>query len=155
MLAVIRILLKNLCLISILLYKIVLFCKTVSSWAVYMGANAFGQNIAKLVISVNGKTHILAACWNAQLHSWKNQPVQKPSPVFSSLFGLELGDYFLFVCLFHLQVYISVVMHVCAGFWSEEMVPFWCLLRNKKTVFPLYVRSLNRNRQLIAKRNTC
>lgn len=68
---------------------------------------------------------------------------------FLLLFGLELGDYFLSV--FHLQDYISVVMHVCAGLSSEEMVPFWRLLRNKKRVFPLYVRSLNRNRQLIAK----
>jgi len=42
-------------------------------------------------------------------------------------------------------------MHVGTGFWSEEMVAFWHLLRNKKAVFPLYVRSLKRNRQLVAK----
>lgn len=70
---------------------------------------------------------------------------------FLLLFGLELGDHFLFVCLFHLQDNISIVVHVDVGFWSEEMVPFWHLLRNKKTVFSLYVGSLDRNRQLTSK----
>lgn len=88
------------------------------------GENAFAQNVAKLVVSVDGKTHILAGCWNAQLHSWKNQPVQKPASVFPS-FIWPWVRWQLFVFLFHLQEYVSVVMCVCAGFWSEEAVPFW------------------------------
>lgn len=86
------------------------------------------------MISKSGKTHILAACWNAQLHSRKNQPAQKPS-VFSS-FVWPLVGWLLFVCGFHLQDCISIVMHVGAGVWSEEVVPCWHLLRNKKTAFP-------------------
>ncbi|EOA99516.1 hypothetical protein Anapl_04829 [Anas platyrhynchos] len=58
----------------------------------YTGANTSVQSVAKLVMNVNGKTHILAACWNAQLHSRKSQPVQKLSTVFSSLFSLGLAS---------------------------------------------------------------
>lgn len=49
-----------------------------------METNAFVPILAKLVMNVNGKTHILAVCWNAQLHSQKSQPARQSSTVFPS-----------------------------------------------------------------------
>lgn len=109
----------------------------------YMGANTSVQIVAKLVMNVNGKTHILAACWNAQLHSRKSQPVQKPSTVFSSLFSLGLGDYFLFACLFanvicktssclSWNTYLQSCMYVLFGTQRKRFLPGTCWQRKKQ-----------------------
>lgn len=71
---------------------------------------------------------------------------QFDSPLLSFLllFGLGLGDYVSFVSLSHLQdhlmfitKHLSVVLCVCTGFWSEEVILFWHLVSEKKTAFPL------------------
>lgn len=109
----------------------------------YTGANTSVQSVAKLVMNVNGKTHILAACWNAQLHSRKSQPVQKLSTVFSSLFSLGLGDYFSFVCLFinvickttsclSWNTYLHSCMYVLFGAQRERCLPGTCWQTRKQ-----------------------
>lgn len=83
---------------------------------------------------------------------------QLDSPLLSFLllFGLGLGDYVSFVSLSQLQDHlmfitrhlsiVPIVLCVCSGFWSEEVILFWYLVADKKTAFPPYVRLLTRNR---------
>lgn len=112
-----------------------------ASWTTCTGDECFCLECSKACDQRKWKNPHSCCLLNAQLHSRKNQPVQKPSPIFLSVVWPWVG-WLLLVCGFHLQDYISIVMHMGAGVWSEEMAPRWHLLRNKKTAFPLYVRSL-------------
>lgn len=105
MLAASRRRLKNVYFIFILSFQVVVFCEQCLAKPYTWRENAFAQQVAKLVISDSGKTHILAACWNAQLRSGKSQPVQKLSLLsFLLLFDFELGNCILFVCCFPYKI---------------------------------------------------
>lgn len=98
-------------------------------------------------------------------HKWKNPhsccllectaafPEEPASPkTFSCLFFFCLA--LSWVTTFRLWILFSFRLHLCchtrrcgihsvgAGVWSEEVVPCWHLLRNKRAAFPLCVRSL-------------